>query len=170
MARTKKADDLQINEDMEFQRRSWIVQRIGWVIFTLLVLLAFLGLFGDGVLSNARAGQEGAALSLEYPRYGRFANEFRIKAHLNGSTAAGGEVAIRLDSSYLEAVQISRITPTPDRELRESDGITYVFMTDGASSPLTIYFDAIPQRVGALSGTFHLQGGEAIGFSQFIYP
>lgn len=170
MARTKKVDDLQINEDIEFQRRSWIVQRIGWVIFTLLVLLAFLGLFGDGVLSNAQVGQEEDALWLEYPRFGRFGNEFRINAHVNEGLATEGEIGIQLDFNYLEGVQVSRITPAPDRELEVADGITYVFKMDGENSPLIVYFDAIPQKVGALSGTFRLQNGEAVGFSQFIYP
>ena len=75
MARTKKIDDLQIDEDMEFQRRSWIVQRIGWAIFALVILLAALGLFGDGILSDTKAGQEEGALWLEYPRFERFEPE-----------------------------------------------------------------------------------------------
>jgi len=50
---------------MEFQRRSWIVQRIGWAIFALVILLAALGLFGDGVLSDAQAGQKEGAVWLD---------------------------------------------------------------------------------------------------------
>ncbi|HET9588704.1 MAG TPA: hypothetical protein VFO91_07930 [Anaerolineales bacterium] len=169
MARTKKVSDLQINEDMEFQKRSWIIQRIGWAIFTLTILLAFLGLFGDGPLSNARAGQEGA-FWLEYPRFGRFANEFRIEAHIDEGIAAADEIGIHLDASYLDGIQVSRITPTPDRELRDANGITYVFTTDGQRSPQTIYFDVIPQKVGVLSGTFQLQDRAGVRFSQFIYP
>jgi len=79
MARTKKVGDLQINEDMEFQRRSWIVQRVGWLVFALVILLAALGLFGDGILSDAKAGQEEGALWLEYPRFKRFEDEFQMR-------------------------------------------------------------------------------------------
>lgn len=170
MARTKKVGDLQINEDMEFQRRSWIVQRIGWVIFTLVILLALLGLFGEGPLSDAQAGSKEGALWLEYPRFERFQNEFRIKVHAKEGTPTEGEIMIQLDRNYMENVEVNSISPTPDREIKDEDWITYVFRTNGGSSPFTAYFYVTPRKAGPLSGTFQLRNGNPAGFSQFIYP
>lgn len=126
MAKSKKVGDLQISEDMEFQRRSWIVQRTGWAIFALVILLAALGVSGDGMLSSARAGQEDGGLWLEFPRFGRF-------------------------------------------ELVDGNAITYVFKSNG-NTRFTAHFYALPRRAGPLTGTFRLENGESVAFSQFIYP
>lgn len=170
MTRTKKVGDLQINEDMEFQRRSWIIQRIGWAIFALVILLALLGLFGDGVLSDAQAGQRDGALWLEYPRFERFQDEFQIKVHANEGTATAGEIRIQLTRDYLENVEVNGISPNPDSEIEDEDWITYVFKTNGGSSPFTAYFYVTPQKAAPLSGTFRLQNADPVSFSQFIYP
>jgi hypothetical protein len=170
VARTKKVDDLQINEDMEFQRHSWIVQRIGWAIFALVILLAALGLFGDGVLSDAQAGQKEGALWMEYPRFARFQGEFRIMVHTEEGIATAGEIGIQLNKGYLQSVEVNSISPAPDREIKDADWITYVFKINDGSPPFTAYFYVTPRKAGPLSGTFQLQNGNAVSFSQFIYP
>ena len=169
MARTKKIGDLQINEDMEFQRRSWIVQRVGWLVFALVILLAALGLFGDGILSDAKAGQEEGALWLEYPRFERFEDEFQMRVHANEGAVADSEIRIHLDQNYLNGVEVKSVSPEPDSELLDANGITYVFKING-SSPFTAHFYVIPRKAGPLSGIFRLQNGDSVDFSQFIYP
>jgi len=170
VARTKKVGDLQINEDMEFQERTWVIQRIGWVIFALVSLLALLGLFGDGVLSEAQAGQQGGALWLEYPRFERLEDEFLIKVHANEGVASEGEIIVQLNKNYLETVEVNNISPAPDSQLADGDQITYVFKTNDGSSPFTAYFYLMPRKPGPLSGAFKLQNGNPVRFSQFIYP
>src|SRR5215475_2739858 len=44
-----------VQEHMAFQRRMWIVQRIGWVMLGVISLAALFGLFGYGVLSKRTA-------------------------------------------------------------------------------------------------------------------
>ena len=65
----KRVGDLEINEDLRFQRRMWAVQRVGWIVTALVVLAALaalLGLLGPGLLStSAKAGSGGASLSVE---------------------------------------------------------------------------------------------------------
>lgn len=169
MARNKKVGELQIDENMEFQRRSWIIQRVGWAIFTLVILLAALGLFGDGVLSNAQAGQPDGGFWLEYPRFERFEDEFRMKVHAGEGAAAEREIRIQLNQRYLDAIEVNHISPEPDSEIKDADGVTYVFKTD-RSSRFTAHFYMLPRKVGPLSGTFRLQNGDRVDFSQFIYP
>jgi len=161
---------MEIDEAMEFQRRSWIVQRIGWVFFALVLLLACLGLFGNGPLSDAKAGQENGTLWLEYPRFARFKDEFRITAHVNSGTATEGETMIQLDREYLERVEVSNIIPEPDAEINAPGQVTYVFKTNNANPPFTAYFYLTPREVGMQAGTFQLQNEQVVRFSQFIYP
>ena len=40
--------DLEIDEDLPFQRREWFAERVAWAVMALLIAAALLGLFGTG--------------------------------------------------------------------------------------------------------------------------
>ena len=68
MAVKQRVGDLQINQDMEHHHTMWVIQRVGWVVMALLLLLALAGLLGNGVVSHITAGEAGDALQLEWER------------------------------------------------------------------------------------------------------
>lgn len=41
-----------VREHMRFQRRFWVVERIGWMVLAAIPLLALTGVFADGALST----------------------------------------------------------------------------------------------------------------------
>jgi hypothetical protein len=122
------------------------------------------------VLSDTQAGEKAGTLWLEYPRFERFEDQFRIGVHGNKGVANEDELRIQLDRNYLENIEVNSITPAPDREIKDADWITYVFKINGGSLPFTAYFYVTPQKAGPLSGAFQLQNGNPVSFSQFIYP
>jgi hypothetical protein len=56
------SSQFQIDEDLNFQRREWKIQRAGWVTMALVIIAALLGVFGAGPLSSATIETEGVAL------------------------------------------------------------------------------------------------------------
>ncbi len=48
MEQIPRVGDLDIEQDLDFERRQWHVQRVGWVVFLLILLAAFVGLLGTG--------------------------------------------------------------------------------------------------------------------------
>jgi hypothetical protein len=44
----QRAGNLEINQDLRFQRRMWAVQRIGWAVMALIVLVGLVGVVRDG--------------------------------------------------------------------------------------------------------------------------
>jgi hypothetical protein len=46
VAELKRVSDLEVNEELEFQRRDWMAQRVGWTVMALVVVVALLGLLG----------------------------------------------------------------------------------------------------------------------------
>lgn len=68
----KRIGDLDIAQDLEHQRREWVIERIGWAIMALILLAALAGLLGSGPLSNARIDHPGSHLSAEYNRFERY--------------------------------------------------------------------------------------------------
>lgn len=55
----RRVGELEIEEDLDFQRRMWRLQQIGWALLVLVVVAALLGLFGKGPLSRAVASRVG---------------------------------------------------------------------------------------------------------------
>jgi len=41
-----------VGQDMAFQRQEWKVQRLGWVLLSIFLFLAALGVFGSGAVAT----------------------------------------------------------------------------------------------------------------------
>jgi hypothetical protein len=172
MAEPERVSDLQINEDLEFQRRSWVLQRVGWVVMGLVVLAALLGLFGGtGSLGGAKAGSEDAVMSVSYERFLRFMKPTTLQIRLSPEAGTEGEVTVWLDREYLEGMQVQQVTPQPDSAEAGPDRLTYVFKVDDPNGPTAVTFDLLPQqKIGPLKGRAGIDDGEPVNFSQFVYP
>lgn len=170
MGSIQRVGDLDIAQDLEFEHRSWKVQRFGWGLMTLIVLGAFLGLFGNGLLNNAKAGKEGDRLWLEYDRFGRLQKAFDLKIHLGANTGDGGQLRVWLSRNYLDNIEIRQITPEPEIVEAGPDGLIFVFRQSQPNQPTEVTFIVEPERPGSLVGKVKLTEGELINFSHFVYP
>lgn len=170
MSTLGRVGDLEIDQDLEFQRRSWAVQRVGRVVVGLLVLAALLGLFGAGPLSGASAGREGDDLRLEYSRFGRLMSPMTLRVHLAESAARGDKVRLWLSRDYLAGVKVDQVMPEPDSVEAGKDRLTYTFSLTDPSASTEVAFHLEPQTFGPLPGEIGLENGSALGFRQFIYP
>ena len=162
--------DIHLNQDLDYQRRSWKVQRVGWVAMGLVALAALLGLFGSGPLSSATTGGKGDSLQLEYKRFGRFEASTRLRIHIQPGVEREGQVRVWLNRNYVEGVQIQKVIPEPERVEAEPDRLTYVFRTANLNQPTAVTFYLQTQQVGLLSGQVGLAQKQPLSFSQFIYP
>src|SRR3712207_4138009 len=59
MSETTRVGDLEVAEDLTFQRREWAAQRVGWVLLALVIAAALAGLLGRGPLSTTRRESDG---------------------------------------------------------------------------------------------------------------
>jgi len=170
MVTEKTAGELEIDEDLSFQRRSWAIQRMGWGVMGLILLLALLGLLGPGPLSSRRAGDPGSPLEVKYNRFIRFQSDTEMKIQLHPSAESDGAVHLWLDREFLEQVQIKQVTPPPDRVEPGTDRLVYFYKKIESNGPtaITLYFE--PQGIGRLKGRIGLGKDPAVTFSQFVYP
>lgn len=170
MGEPQRVGDLEIQQDLAFQERMWQVQRVGWVIMALLLLAAALGLLGRGWLSRTTLGEAGDLMWIEYDRFAHLKADMTLDVHLNGSAGAGNEARLWLDRSYLERVQIERITPQPDSVEVTGERLTYVFKVSEAGEPVDVTFSLQPTDFGWLEGQVGLPDGPTLDFGQFVYP
>jgi hypothetical protein len=168
MAQTHRVGSLQIDQDLEFQRKEWTAQRAAWLVALLILLAGFVGLLGGGPLSHAEAAA--GPLRLEYDRFARTRAATNLEARVDPGAAANGAVRLWLDRDFLDKVDIERIIPQPVEAQTSGDRVVYRFAAPDADQPAVISFDLQPMEPGAVRGQMGLVAGPEIAFTYFIYP
>ena len=168
MAEIRRVGNLEVGHDLDFQRRQWTFQRIGWLTMVLIAVAALLGLFGTGPLSDAAA--ERGPLRLDYGRFERKAAPAKLRIRVAGGTAQDGQIRLWLDERYLDAVEIRSISPEPSESQAGPDRTVYVFQIGDPGQPAAVSFDLQPVEFGRLTGRLGLVGGPEIAFAQVVYP
>jgi hypothetical protein len=170
MSGLRRIGDLEIEEHIGFQRRDGAIRHIAWATLALIVLAALLGLFSNGILSQATLGGNEPALQLEYERFGRHQAPMTLKIRLGPEAIQEGKARLCLERSYLNAVKVETITPQPDSVESSANRLIYVFSAPGSNSPIEVTFFVQSESIGRQAGQVGLEGGPTLNFSQFIYP
>lgn len=147
----------------------WRVQRIGWVVLGLIVVLALSGVFGVGPLSWSVVTADDASLEVSYQRFTRNGAPSTLSLRVPASAAVDGEVLVRIDSAYLEALEVTSITPEPASQTSERGGVVFAFETEpGASLEATL--NATGDAIGVRTGRLAVVGHPPVEFRQIFYP
>ncbi len=166
----KRIGDLDIHQDLPFQRRTWMVQRVSWAVMALAVLAAVLGLFGHGPLSETVAEDPAVPLKLTYERFGRYQSPLTLQLHVESRAISEGRVLLWLSQDYLDHVEVQRISPEPSAQRLSPTGILYEFelADEGQGGDVTLHVEA--RRIGRLSGRLGFAPAHSLAFIQWIYP
>jgi len=170
MVRTSQEGEIELGDDIVFRQRHWILQRAGWALMAVFVLGGLLGLVGAGPLNQAKAGEEGMPLWVEYPRFGHLQAPMSLSVHLGEQAAVAGVARVWLDRAYLEELSIDGVTPEPERVELAADRVIFAFSVATPDQPTEVTFRLEPQKVGLVSGRIGLAQGGAQRYRQFIYP
>lgn len=170
MSERVRVGDLEISQNLPFQRREWLVQRIGWVVIAVLLVAAMLGFFGPGPLSKTTASGGAGALSIEYYRFWRMASPMPLRIRIQPIANGQEEISMWISREYLEAMRVESVTPEPERVEAATDHFVYVFKLKDASSAATVMFDLEPARMGKVSGEIKVNHSAATNIGHFIYP
>ena len=153
---------LEIEERLPLQKTGWIVQRIGLSIMLVFVLLALLGLFGDGILSKQTTSVKN--VTLEYERFYRHEGSMELKIDVAESNTPELDVAFPIE--YLKNFEIRSILPEPKANRTEQGKVHYIF---DARGEVNIVYYLTPRQTGSLTGA--LEVNDAIfSINQYIYP
>jgi protein-L-isoaspartate(D-aspartate) O-methyltransferase len=160
--------DLDIRHDLNFHRRLFAVQRVGWVVLTLFILAALLGLIGaegplnEGITENDR-------LRVEFERFLHQESPTRIQVIFRDPR--GQRVELWVSAGYLNQVRLQNVSPQPQEVIASHDQFRYVFKTTQPGEPLTVAMLFTPTSAGYLRGQLQAGNDNApLNFSQFVYP
>lgn len=157
--------DLELEQDLELQWRSWRTQRVGWLLLAAVLVAALLGVFGSGPCSNASAVAGG--LRVHYERFLRLQQAAVLAVEADAPT--GGELVLRFDGDYLRQQQLESVLPAPLRAEADADGgIRFVFAS--ARPRARVQFHLRPDAAGLLHGGVAAGDGAGVQFTQLVYP
>jgi protein-L-isoaspartate(D-aspartate) O-methyltransferase len=160
--------DLDIRHDLNFHRRLFVVQRVGWVVLALFILAALLGLIGaEGPFNQGT--KENDRLRVEFERFPHQESPTRIKVTFRDQS--GERVELSVSAGYLNQVRLQNVSPQPEEVIASRDQFRYVFKTTRPGEPLTVAILFTPTSAGYLRGQLHAGKDSApLNFSQFVYP
>lgn len=154
------------DEHLQFQRREWLVQRIGWALIAVLLILALAGLFGDGPLSHVRAASKEGG-SVEYERYIR-SGSLTTLVLTPAATVAPGISRIEITADYLRKFRVEHITPDPSAVRMQGDKFVYEFAATAPEASIT--FNLAPESLGRHTAEVAIDGGAPLTIRQYTYP
>lgn len=162
---------LQINDDMPLQRRTWIVERIGWIVMGILVLAALAGVFATGPASWAEAHDPSGQVRVEYERFQRHMAPFSLQVHIAPESVSGDTIAVRLNADLVNAIQVQKVVPEPQNAKATADGIAYTFAVLEPGKPAALHFSFLVSRTfGTVDARIGLSGRPPARFTIFVYP
>jgi hypothetical protein len=138
--------NLQLDENLRHHKKGFIIQKIGWAILYLALILALAGLFGSGPLSNRTQSQNG--ISVQYERFMRYEGEAELTFTIND---AKDSITLEIPQQYLEYIDVKSITPLPHSNKTINGETTYYLNAMGTA---TIHCNLMAKKPGSVTAAF----------------
>lgn len=163
------SSSIEIEEDMGFQRRSWIVERVCWILMAVVVVAAVLGLFAEGPLSWTTVGDSRSHIVVEYGRIQRQSAPTTIRVLVAADAIKPDGITIEVDEAFTNALQITTIRPQPVQSMAVANGMRFRFEAD-ARAATALYLYVRPEEVGSSRLRLGLADEAPVELPMFTYP
>lgn len=161
----KQVGDIEVASDLDFQKREWRLQRVGWLGLLLLVLGGAGGAFGRGPLASAEAKAADNSFQLRYHKLVRHLAPEHLEIKIN--QPVDDTIGLWFDAEFLSRVNVEDMVPEPIATSTGQGRVTYYFAVKAGGQILVEYE---PDRIGAQSGSLGVENGASLRIRQFVYP
>ncbi|WP_455427151.1 hypothetical protein [Dryocola sp. LX212] len=156
-----------VEEDMRWQIKEWKIEKWGGVGLMLLVLLALLGVFSDGWLSQTTSRNPAGTLLVEHQRVMRAQSDENFTIRISSST--GQPTILTLGQDFMDNFVIQTFQPQPlITHANQHEMVLTWPANEGKEQAL--WLTAQPQSAGYFTSTFRLKGAEPVTISQWVLP
>jgi hypothetical protein len=154
-----------IDDDLEFQRRGWSLQRAGWLALVIWLTASAAGVTGPGPWSRVRVEQRSA--SIDYERRLHLDAPTRLVVALDCDRP--GPVEIGLGGDHLEAFELVSVVPRPEAESigPEERRLSLVVSEVGV---VRVELWIVPRRSGRQITRLGIGGVALDPIRQFVFP
>jgi hypothetical protein len=153
--------NLQLDENLNDHKKGWVIQKVGWAVLYLGLILALAGVFGTGPLSYRTTSQNGA--SVKYERFLRYESESEISFNVQD---AKDSITLEVPQQYMEYIELNAMTPLPHANRTVNNVTTYYF---NASHTANIHCLIKAKKSGSITATLIVNKTPIIIAHQ-IYP
>jgi hypothetical protein len=168
MAEESHKLDLELTEDLEFERREWRVQRVAWAVMALVVAAGLLGVFGGaGYVSSRTISTADGALKIIYNRFERYQAPSTLRVELRPSDQPAARLWI--SGQYLKTVKVEAIVPPPEGIDVQAGGSVFVFAVP-RNEPFVVVFYLQTDQRGSSPIRMRLNEGPILEASHWVYP
>lgn len=164
------APGLQLDEDIGFQRRFRIAQRVAWVIAGLVIIVALLGLFGSGPLTGAVAGESESGLQLHYQRFARYQSPTSFQVDVVVSDPTATQAVFWIERSSLKHYEVEGVSPEPESIEVAGDRLVYAFQIAPETELVEVVMRVQPDEFGLITLRLGTGESELIDVTQIVYP
>jgi hypothetical protein len=137
--------NLQLHENLDQHKQGWMIQKIGWTILYLGLILALAGVFGAGPVSYKTKSQNG--ISVKYERFLRYESESEITFNVQD---AKDSITLEIPQQYMAYIDLQSITPLPHSNRTVDDVTTYYFH---ALHTANIHCIIMAKKTGSITAT-----------------
>ncbi len=156
-----------VREHMHAQRVEWRIQQGGnWLLFTI-VVIALLGGFSDGWLSETSITNREKSLTIEYQRFLRAESDEPFALRIQGPK--NQPVTLTFGGDFPDRFVLQTLQPQPVVAHTGQHTLTLTFppTPDGAHA---VWMVTQPQSAGRLSSIVTLNGASPVHLTQWVYP
>jgi hypothetical protein len=164
----ERGSGIEVDQDLDFQRKDWRFERIGWGAMLLIGIAAVGGVFGHGPLSNATASADDGSLRIEYQRFERHGAASELTVFLRRGASTDSSVLLWIGDEFLRSVHLEQIVPMPERQTSLGDRTLYEVAMRSDTSRVS--FHVTPQTIGARTLELGIAGRATLSRPQFVYP
>lgn len=160
---------IQISEDMPFQKKEWLFQRIGWAALLVIMALALMGVFGRGRVAKDSVGDP-ATFGIEFERILRHGADTRLEIDVGPGLQRDSTLRIIIARDYFEKFDVEQIVPEPLGSGLNGDFVYYDFERKDSRVPVRIVFGLVSDHYFGLKSSIGIDGATTLTFGQFVLP
>lgn len=164
----KVNDEVAVGENLDFQRKWWRFENIVWIIFTLVLVLDLLGVFGRGWLAKQERKASDGSIDVKYERIERTSTPSNITVNFGQSAIRNGKVELYVSASLVKELAAQRVVPSPETTTIGDGGLTYVFPASGL--PASVEFALEPTGPGVRHFQIRVPGLQAVRADVVVMP
>ena len=165
---SKVNDEVEVGEDLDFQRAWWRFENVVWIIFSLIIVLDLCGLFGRGPLAKAERRAVDGTVDVKYERIERTESPSMLTLRFAQSAIKDGKIKLYVSQSVVQGLGAERIIPAPIETAVGDGGLTYTF--PATKPPATVELALQPTGPGLYHLTVGVPGAQPVLASVFVVP
>ena len=161
---------LTLDEDLPFQRKQWLVERIGWLVMGALVAYSLAGGLGSGgPLSTTEAVSKDGTVRVHYEKFARQLTPISLEITAR-QAPDGRDLLIHLSGDYLGSMAVRSVVPEPSASRAADNGYLFEFQRLLGVVEAKIELQVEPQKIGTVEGWLAVNNGERLAIKQFVFP